>query len=225
MATQHQAAPNGRTHRSKTVPADPAPLAARILRALLPDRRIVIGLTGPPGTGKSTVVAALAEALSPHSVAVVPMDGFHLANVIIRGTPLERRKGAIDTFDAAGYAHLLQRLHRRDEAVVYAPSYERTLEEPVAAAIAVPRDVQIIITEGNYLLAPEHPWTTARAAMDQVWYLDTPDQLRVQRLTSRHIDFGKSPERAAAWVNDSDEINARIVADTRDRADLILKGS
>ena len=213
------------TQSPPTVSAEPAELAARILAQLNGDDRFILGLTGPPGTGKSTVVTAIAEALHPHLVAVVPMDGFHLANTVIRGTPLQQRKGAIDTFDAAGYAHLIRRLHQRDEAVVYAPSYVRAMEEPIAASIAVPRDVQIVITEGNYLLSAEPDWAAARAAMDQVWYLDTPDHLRLQRLTNRHIDFGKTAEHAAAWASGTDENNARAIAKTRDRADLILQGT
>src|SRR4051812_16410232 len=189
------------------VSADPVQLAGRVLAQLREDNRFILGLTGPPGTGKSTVVTAIAGALHPLRVVVVPMDGFHLANTIIRGTPLEHRKGAIDTFDAAGYAQLIRRLHQRDEAVVYAPSYVREMEEPIAASIAVPRDVQIVITEGNYLLSPDVEWAAARTAMDQVWYLDTPDHLRLQRLTNRHIDFGKTPEHAAAWASGTDENN------------------
>ena len=225
MTTQNDTpVDTGRQH-PPTVSAEPAQLAARILTLLHGDDRFILGLTGPPGTGKSTVVMAIAEALQPHRVAVVPMDGFHLANTVIRGTPLQHRKGAIDTFDAAGYAQLIRRLHQRDESVVYAPSYVRAMEEPIAASIAVPRDVQIVITEGNYLLSTEPEWAAARAAMDQVWYLDTPADLRLQRLTNRHIDSGKTAEHAAAWASGTDENNARAIAQTRDRADLILQGT
>ncbi len=212
-------------HLPPTITADPDQLAHRI-RTLLGDAdRFILGLTGPPGTGKSTLIAAIAAALAPLSVVIVPMDGFHLANVVIRETGRQHRKGAIDTFDAAGYALLLGRLRRHDESVVYAPTYVRALEEPIAAAVAVPRQARIVLTEGNYLLSPEPPWTSARAAMDQVWYLDTPHDLRIRRLVSRHIDHGKSPDTAAAWVSDSDEVNARAIADTRSRADLILAGA
>src|SRR4029079_6137409 len=99
------------------------------------------------------------------------------------------------------------------------------MEEPIAASIAVPRDAQIEITEGNYLLSTDFEWAGARRGIDQVWYLDTPDHLRLQRLTNRHIDFGKTPEHATAWASGTDENNARAIAKTRDRADLILQGT
>ena len=117
--------------------------------------RLVFGFAGPPGSGKSTVVERLAGELGPELCVVVPMDGFHLANRLLAGTPLAERKGAVDTFDAYGYLQLLQRLRAADEPVVYAPAYERAIEEPVAGAIAVPAGIPVVLTEGNYLLLDE----------------------------------------------------------------------
>ncbi|MGZ4662391.1 MAG: nucleoside/nucleotide kinase family protein, partial [Arthrobacter sp.] len=117
-------------------------------RRLVRGTRTILGIAGAPGSGKSTFAAWLQEQFSPGASVVVPMDGFHLGNAIIEGTPLRQRKGAIDTFDAGGYLSLLRRLSLRDEAVVYAPEFRRTLDEPVAASIAVPADVQLVITEG-----------------------------------------------------------------------------
>ncbi len=203
--------------------ADPHALAHRIVGCLRGEDRFILGIVGAPGAGKSRLVARLTQALAPRPVVVVPMDGFHLGNAILAGTDLASRKGAIDTVDAAGFAVLLQRLHRRNEPVVYAPSYVRDIEEPIAASIAVPSHVQIVITEGNYLLAPGPEWTAARAAIDQVWYLDLPDRERRERLLRRHIAFGKAPAAAQDWVNGSDEANARLIAITRRQADLILR--
>jgi len=129
-------ATSGNGSAAVTAPADPELLARRILNQLANRDRHIVGVTGPPGTGKSTLVAAVAEALAPRtSVLVVPMDGFHLGQAVIRDTPLQHRKGAIDTFDAAGYAPLMRRLRHRTEPIVYAPSYDRSIEEPIAASI------------------------------------------------------------------------------------------
>jgi pantothenate kinase len=153
------------------------------------------------------------------------MDGFHLGNAVIDGTPLKDRKGAIDTFDVGGYLSLLQRLARVDEPVVYAPEFRRSIDEPVAASIAVPADVPLVITEGNYLLADHRPWQQVRAQLDDVWFLDTPQALRRHRLIERHILFGKDRAAAQAWALGSDETNAQTIEATRHRADKIIPWS
>ena len=185
-------------------------------------RRALLGIVGAPGSGKSTFAACLREILGPGSAVVIPMDGFHLGNTIIDGTPLKDRKGAIDTFDVGGYLTLLQRLARADEAVVYAPEFRRSIDEPVAASIAVPADVPLVITEGNYLLAEEPQWRKVRAQLDEVWYLDTPPALRLSRLVDRHILFGKDRATAEAWAQGTDETNARLIEATRHAADRII---
>jgi pantothenate kinase len=153
------------------------------------------------------------------------MDGFHLGNAIIGGTPLKERKGAIDTFDVGGYLCLLRRLARRDEHVVYAPDFRRSIDEPVAASIEVPAAVPLVITEGNYLLAELPPWQEVRAQLDEVWFLDTPRDLRLSRLVARHIHFGKDRAAAQAWATGSDEANARLIEATRHAADRIIPWS
>ncbi|MEO5312595.1 nucleoside/nucleotide kinase family protein [Pseudarthrobacter sp. CC12] len=191
-------------------------------RRLVRGTRTILGIAGAPGAGKSTFAAWLQQQFGPGEAVVVPMDGFHLGNTIIEGTPLRQRKGAIDTFDAGGYLSLLRRLVRRDEAVVYAPEFRRTLDEPVAASIAVPADVQLVITEGNYLLADQEPWKDVRAQLDEVWFLETPPALRLQRLVERHVSFGMEREAAVAWATGPDEANARLIQATRPAADRVL---
>jgi len=189
---------------------------------MMPGTRTILGIAGAPGSGKSTFAAWLQEQFSPGTSVVVPMDGFHLGNTIIEGTPLRDRKGAIDTFDGGGYLSLLRRLVRRDEAVVYAPEFRRTLDEPVAASIAIPADVPLVITEGNYLLADREPWKEVRAQLDEVWFLETPHELRQQRLVDRHVSFGMDREAALAWATGPDETNARLIQATRPAADRVI---
>ena len=184
--------------------------------------RILLGVAGAPGAGKSTFSACLADAFGPEEALVVPMDGFHLGNAIIAGTPLRQRKGAPDTFDVGGYVSLLQRLRRRDEEVVYAPDFRRSIDEPVAASIAVPAAVPLIITEGNYLLSEDPEWRKVRAQLDEVWFIDTAPELRLSRLVERHMLFGMDRQAAEAWAAGSDEANARLIAATQHRADRII---
>lgn len=184
--------------------------------------RTILGITGAPGAGKSTFAVWIREQFPAGAVVVVPMDGFHLGNAVIGGTPLRDRKGAIDTFDAGGYLSLLRRLVRRDEAVVYAPEFRRTLDEPVAASIPVPADVPLVITEGNYLLADREPWEEVRAQLDEVWFVDTPQELRLSRLVARHMSFGMDRAAAEAWAAGPDEANAALIRSTRPAADRLI---
>ena len=189
---------------------------------MVPGRRTILGIAGAPGSGKSTFAAWIRQQFEPGLAVVVPMDGFHLGNAIIDDTPLRQRKGAIDTFDAGGYLSLLRRLARRDEPVVYAPEFRRTIDEPVAASIAIPADVPLVITEGNYLLAEQDPWKEIRAQLDEVWFVDTPQALRLSRLVERHMLFGMDGAAAVAWANGPDEANAVLIQGTRRAADRII---
>ncbi|WP_251838794.1 nucleoside/nucleotide kinase family protein [Oceanitalea stevensii] len=191
--------------------------------ALLDDGapRRLLGLAGPPGAGKSTLAAGLVAALAPRA-ALVPMDGFHLSNAVLHALGRRGRKGAPDTFDAAGYAHLLRRLRAPAEGTVYAPDFDRELDEPVAAAVAVPPQTGLVVTEGNYLLLDDGAWPDARSCLDAVWYVDLPDEERRRRLRARHERHGMDPAAAAAWTEGTDEPNAALVRAVRDRADVVV---
>src|SRR3954470_2556460 len=186
--------------------------------------RRIVGVAGAPGSGKSTFARAYVDEAGGARAALVPMDGFHLADVSLRALGLLSRKGAPETFDAWGYAALLHRLRRRPPETVYAPGFERSLEQPLAAAIAVPPVADLVVTEGNYLLLDRPEWRAVRAELDEVWFLDAADDVRRARLVARHIAFGKSPEAAASWVARVDEPNAALVAASRASADCVVTG-
>ncbi|WP_414644502.1 nucleoside/nucleotide kinase family protein [Brachybacterium sp.] len=200
--------------------------AARALldEALRSGSRRLLGIAGAPGAGKSTLTALLAEQLPAGSCAVVPMDGFHLADVALERLGRAERKGAPDTFDAAGYVALLQRLRtaRPTDPPVWAPMFARDLEQGLAGAIEVGAEVPLVLTEGNYLLCEEGPWAQVGALLDARWFVEVPEELRHQRLIARHERFGKSPRAARDWALGPDEDNARRVAATRSRADAVV---
>ena len=180
--------------------------------------RRILGLVGPPGAGKSTLAQQLVDALDGAAV-LLPMDGFHLANVELARLGRAQRKGAPDTFDAAGYVALLQRVRAGGEATVYAPEFRREIEEPIASAIAIPAGVPLVITEGNYLLLDQHGWAGVRPLLDQAWYVDVDEALRRDRLVERHTRFGRTRDEAVAWESGTDQPNALLIARTARRAD------
>lgn len=181
--------------------------------------RKILGIVAPPGAGKSTFAEAIHRAF-PLQSQVVPMDGFHLANVELARLGRATRKGAADTFDGLGFLNLLHRIKAQTpEEIIYAPDFRRDLEEPVAGAIAVLASTPLIIVEGNYLLGDDAPWVGIKGVLDEVWYLDVDEAIRHDRLLHRHLRFGRTREEALAWMASTDAPNARRIEATRHRAD------
>lgn len=203
-----------------------AGLVADAARLAVPGQRHILGITGAPGAGKSTLAERLVAALNRHDgrAVLVGMDGFHLAQRELRRLGRTERKGAEDTFDAAGYTELLARLRRREDGIVYAPEFRRDLEEPIACAVPVPPDVPLVVTEGNYLLVPDPPWDRVRGLLDEVWFLAPPEDERVGRLIDRHMRFGRTEEQARERAFGSDAVNAKLIAATAGLADRVLTG-
>ncbi|MEQ3554976.1 nucleoside/nucleotide kinase family protein [Pseudonocardia nematodicida] len=199
-------------------------LADRVAGLLADRPRILLGLAGSPGSGKTTLAAALARRLGPAAVAL-PMDGFHLANSTLDRLGRHDRKGAIDTFDGAGFAALLARIATTTGETVYAPGFDRSVDEPVAGSIAISPEHRIVLVEGNYLLVPDEPWARIRPLLTAAWFVETPSDERLRRLVDRHTRHGRSPAAATAWAHDVDGANAALIEATRSYADLVVPGT
>ncbi|MFB9800463.1 nucleoside/nucleotide kinase family protein [Streptomonospora salina] len=189
--------------------------------------RDFLGLAGPPGAGKSALarylVHEVCQGLGAGAAAYLPMDGFHLSNAQLDRLGRRDRKGAPDTFDVRGYLALLRRLHSVGVGSVYAPDFDRTLDEPVAARLRIGPGVRLVVTEGNYLAEDAPLWREVQALLTDLWYVDADDDTREARLIDRQLDGGRSPEDAREWVQRSDRPNGEIVKATREKCSRIVR--
>lgn len=194
-------------------------------RALASGSRRVLGITGAPGAGKSTVARLLVEELGPERARLVGMDGFHLASAELRRQGTLDRKGAPHTFDVGGYVALLRRLRTCDEPVVYAPEFDRDLEESIGSAVPVPAEVPLVVTEGNYLLLRDLGWDAVRPLLDECWFVAPGEDVRLTRLVVRHQRHGRSLDEAVQRSQGSDQLNAELINATRPLADLVYRSA
>ena len=185
------------------------------------DGRIIIGIVGKPGAGKSTLSSYLIEKLPKESVALVPMDGYHLSNKELDVLGRRNRKGAPDTFDSNGYAALLQRIATSTEDV-YFPIFHREIEESIAAEGVVTAKTKIVLTEGNYLLHDQGGWKNVAPILTESWYVEVDDVVRLERLVDRHHFYGKERQAAYDWAHGTDENNAQLVEGTKELADFLV---
>ncbi|MGH3475271.1 MAG: nucleoside/nucleotide kinase family protein [Nocardioidaceae bacterium] len=203
-----------------------AAVAVRAARRPDPGLRYVLGIAGPPAAGKTTLSIALRDELNRRSgrrlAEIAPMDGFHLSNARLQADDALDRKGEPDTFDAAGYARRLTSVRHDGDADVAWPTFDRSIEATVPGGVVFTPDVQIAITEGNYVLLDTGDWASVRTVLDEAWFVDADLDLLESRLIVRHRQGGKSAAAARAKTTRSDLPNARLVGPTRQRARLVL---
>lgn len=194
--------------------------AERLLEAPL---RTVLGIAGAPASGKSTLALILLQTLQaayPGRVALVGMDGFHLAHRVLEARGLATLKGAPHTYDVEGYVALLERVLHDRTTTVFAPEFHRDIEDSIAHEVEIGPDVDLVITEGNYLLLPDPRWDHVRPLLSEAWYVHLDDALRRQRLTARHEVFGLDSATAAAKALGGDEANAALVSAAQNAVDV-----
>ena len=204
-------------------------LAKRVeqLRESHPGQRVIIAIAGSPGGGKTTLARHLVQRLNeerPGSSVALPMDGYHLSNATLGRLKLRDRKGAIETFDAWGFVSLLRRIRDEQTHTIYAPGFERTVDEGIAGDIAVEEHHEVVIVEGNYVLVDEIPWRTVRDLVTESWFCVTPEPVRLARLVDRHAAFGRSREDAEDWARNVDGVNALLIESTAHNATILVSG-
>ena len=185
--------------------------------------RTIIGIVGKPGGGKSTLSRFLLKGMDPSLVSVVPMDGFHLSNKVLKELGKSDRKGAQDTFDVKGFTTLIARIKSDGADPIYYPVFDRSIEESIAAQGVVYPSTRVVIVEGNYLMHDKGGWEEVSPLLDQSWYAYLDEDIRISRLISRHIAFGKDPESAKAWAKGSDQVNAELIETGVARCDFLIR--
>jgi pantothenate kinase len=186
-------------------------------------KRTIIGIIGKPGGGKSTLSKYLLKGMDPKLVSVVPMDGFHLSNKVLKELGRSDRKGAQDTFDVQGFTTLIERIKMDSADPIYYPIFDRSIEESIAAQGVVYPSTRVVIVEGNYLMHDKDGWQEISPLLDQSWYAFLDEDIRISRLISRHIAFGKDPESAKAWAKGSDQVNAELIEIGVERCDFLIR--
>lgn len=210
---------------SLTPDAAVALLAARATALAAPGRRVLLGLAGGPGAGKSTIAEALVGTLNATRsgfAALVPMDGFHMRQAKLEALGLTFEKGAPHTFETAAFAAFLRAL-REAAGPVTGPGYSRRIEDVVDDALEIPTEARVLVVEGNYLLLADPPWDVVRPLLDLAVFLDLPRDKALARLLRRHNAEGLfDPAYSRRHVEEVDMRNVDLVAATRDRADLVI---
>lgn len=194
--------------------------------AILAGERRIVAIAGPPASGKSTLATTLVERLNEAEAglcALLPMDGFHYDDEVLIPRGWLPRKGAPYTFDVGGYATALRRLRANEEESVAVPRFDRSIEIARAGAIIIDRDVRLVITEGNYLLLDDAPWSTLRPSFDRTVLLVTDMATLEARNRERWVDIDMGEDRIRAKLDVNDMPNARLVVDRSAEPDWIVR--
>jgi pantothenate kinase len=202
-----------------------AELVARIDAAAAGSQRFIVAIAGPPGSGKSTIAQALTDRLNQREAAIAalfPLDGFHFDDAVLKARGDLARKGAPHTFDVAGYRAALDRLRRNESEPVAIPLFDRSLELSRGSAALIEPSHRIVVTEGNYLLLDDKPWSDLARSFDLSIFIDCPEEELDRRLRDRWRFFRLPPEEIERRVTGNDMPNARLIRDMSRPADIQL---
>ncbi|KAA8917208.1 hypothetical protein TRICI_000659 [Trichomonascus ciferrii] len=202
-----------------------------------PQERLVIGVAGGPGSGKTTLAKAVGKLLNEEKagegevpfVAVVPMDGFHLTRAQLdeMKDPGEahKRRGAPWTFDGQGVVAMVKKLkqQKRNE-IVKVPTFDHEIKDPVPNGLEVNGATPIVMVEGNYLLLHEEPWSDIATYLDEKWLIRVDDDLARMRVAKRHVRAGISQtlDEGLDRVDKNDALNTALIRQHSKGADIVI---
>lgn len=198
------------------MPIDIKPIIKYILEAFIANEksRLIVGIAGCPGAGKSTISELILKALQKNKISensvLVPMDGFHLDNRVLKKRNLLSKKGAPETFDVNGYIELLNRIQNNKDDI-FSPFFDRNLDLAKAGAISIKRKHKIVLTEGNYLLLEHEPWSKIKRYLDLTIFIDADLEVLKRRLKLRWLDLGLSEAEASQKAELNDLPNAIFI--------------
>ncbi|CAM1500598.1 Fc.00g097600.m01.CDS01 [Cosmosporella sp. VM-42] len=203
------------------------------------DRRLLIGIAGIPGSGKTTLsqiitthlntLAALASPNSPPPATYVPMDGYHLTRATLSAMPnpthAHARRGASFTFDAPKFLALVQALRQAPSDTILAPSFDHAVKDPKEADIAILPSHRVVVLEGNYLALDKEVWRDAAALLDELWFVEVDFEVARVRLRERHVRAGiaKDVEEGDRRAMENDLVNGEEVVANRLKVDEVVK--
>jgi pantothenate kinase len=185
--------------------------------------RYLVAIAGPPGSGKSTLADQLCEATKAKDEAaeVLPMDGFHMDDSVLRLKGSYARKGAPDTFDVRGFLDIIRAVKNGEDEVLV-PIFDRSRELAIAAARIIPTSTRFVFAEGNYLLLDEAPWATLEGQFDFSVMISPPVETLEKRLMQRWLSLGFDEQTARAKTEGNDLRNGEFIRRHSRPADILL---
>ena len=178
----------------------------------------IIGIAGGTGSGKTTVVRKIAEALPPHCVAVVPVDSYYNDTT---GMTMEERKAInFDHPDAFDWKLLTEHVKKlKNGEAVEQPTYSYIESNRQKETVHVdPKPV--IIIEGIMALHNKK----LRDVMDLKIFVDTDNDVRLIRNIRRDVvERGRTVEMVLdRYEKVLKPMHEQFIEPTKKFADLII---